>query len=230
MTAQNDFSIKNVASTKPIAAGVYTLPSADADGKIRVYFADKELLFTYEAAPEGYFAVKQNGDDNFSRAKIITFLGNYNKVAVICDDLQQAFDSLANEFVWVEAAGGIVKSGDDEVVMICRNSRWDLPKGHREEGESMEECAVREVAEETGVRASRVERELCSTVHCHNLFGKWEMKYTSWFEMSADEKTQPVPQREEGIVAAEWVARDMIAEKIKTSFPTIKNVFASFLK
>ena len=56
------------------------------------------------------------------------------------------------------------------------------------------------------------------------------MKYTSWFEMSADEKTQPVPQREEGIVAAEWVARDMIAEKIKTSFPTIKNVFASFLK
>lgn len=230
MTEHNDFMLKSNITTEPVTAGVYPLPTAGADGRIRVYFADKELLFTLEAAPEGYYAVSQYDDTNFSRAKIITFLGNYNKVAIICDDIQQAFDRLADEFIWVEAAGGVVKNSSDAVVMICRNNRWDLPKGHREEGESMVECAVREVAEETGVKVSSVERFLCATIHCYNLYGKWEMKYTSWYDMSTSENTTPVPQAEEGIVAAEWVARDMIEERIKRSYPTIKSVFAAFLK
>lgn len=230
MTEQNDFTIKNILVTRPSISGTYTLPSADVDGCIRIYFADKELLFTNEEAPESYYAVAQSDDNDFSRAKIITFLGKYNKVAIICDDVQCAFDKFADEFVWVESAGGIVKNPAGDVVMIRRNERWDLPKGHHEEGESMEECAAREVQEETGVEVSRVERFLCSTIHCYNIYGKWEMKYTTWYEMSADDSVQPVPQAEEGIIAAEWVAQEKIAEKIKTSYPTIKMVFDTFLK
>lgn len=230
MTEHNDFTMKSDFVTKHSSSGVYPLPTLDDEGCVRVYFADRELLFTCEEAPEGYYAVSQHDNSDFSRAKIITFLGNYNKVAIICDDIQQAFDHFAEEFVWVEAAGGVVRNDSDEVVMICRNGRWDLPKGHREEGETMAECAVREVAEETGVGVLSVERLLCATIHCYNLYGKWEMKYTAWYDMSADGNIQPVPQTEEGIVSAEWVARDMIEEKIKKSFPTIKTVFAAFLK
>lgn len=230
MTEHNDFTVKSDLIAEPVTAGIYPLPTVDSEGLIKIYFADKELLFTCEKAPEGYYAVLQNDDVNFSRAKIITFLGKYNKVAIICDYIQQAFDHFADEFVWVEAAGGVVRNGADEVVMICRNGRWDLPKGHREENESMAECAVREVAEETGVKASSVERLLCATIHCYSLYGKWEMKYTAWYEMVSTADMQPVPQIEEGIVSAEWVARDMISEKIKGSFPTIKTVFAAFLK
>lgn len=230
MTEQNDFAIKNFLVTNSSTSGTYTLPSPDADGSVRIYFADKELLFTREEAPESYYAVAQSDKDSFSRAKIITFLGKYNKVAIICDDVQCAFDQFADEFVWVESAGGIVKSPSGDVVMIRRNERWDLPKGHHEEGESMEECAAREVQEETGVVVSRVERLLCSTVHCYNLYGKWEMKHTTWYEMLAFECAQLVPQIEEGIIAAEWVARDHILEKIKKSYPTIKMVFDTFLK
>lgn len=230
MTEHNDFTVKSDLAIEPATSGVYPLPTLDAEGRVRVYFADKELLFTCEEAPEGYYALSQYDNSDFSRAKIITFLGNYNKVAIICDDIQQAFDHFAEEFVWVEAAGGVVRNDSDEVVMICRNGRWDLPKGHREEGESMAECAVREVAEETGVGVSSVGRLLCATIHCYNMYGKWEMKYTAWYDMSADGNISPVPQTEEGIVSAEWVARDMIEEKIKKSFPTIKMVFAAFLK
>ena len=86
----------------------------------------------------------------------------------------------------------MARNSADEVLLIRRNERWDIPKGHREEGESVEECAAREVEEETGVKIAGVERFLCSTVHCYNIYGKWEMKYTSWYAMRAEEGCQLV--------------------------------------
>jgi bis(5'-nucleosidyl)-tetraphosphatase len=50
-----------------------------------------------------------------------------------------------------DAAGGVVVNGD-HVLVLCRSSRSEirLPKGHIEEGESQQETALREVAEESG--------------------------------------------------------------------------------
>jgi 8-oxo-dGTP diphosphatase len=57
----------------------------------------------------------------------------------------------------VRAAGGVVgRSGrrEPEVLVIHRPKYddWTLPKGKTEPGESDEECAIREVEEETGLR------------------------------------------------------------------------------
>jgi 8-oxo-dGTP diphosphatase len=57
----------------------------------------------------------------------------------------------------VRAAGGVVVRGGPEaleVVIVHRPKYddWTLPKGKTEPGESDEECAVREVREETGLR------------------------------------------------------------------------------
>jgi 8-oxo-dGTP pyrophosphatase MutT (NUDIX family) len=53
------------------------------------------------------------------------------------------------------AGGVVVRGGVDggEVLLIAvAGGRWQLPKGRLEEGETPEQAAVREVAEETGVR------------------------------------------------------------------------------
>lgn len=229
MTEQNNRSVSVIETSSSAPMGVYPLPSADDDGRVRIYFADRELLLTPAEVPDGYYSVDGADNEAISRAKIITFIEKYNKVAVVCDDIQRVFDLIAEQFVWVEAAGGIVTNGA-EVVMIRRNERWDLPKGHREEGEDSSECAEREIAEETGVYGARVERWLRTTIHCYNLYGKWEMKQTMWYEMSFEGRCDLMPQGEEGIVEAKWVPYAEIGEHIKNSFPTIKSVFAAFGK
>jgi 8-oxo-dGTP diphosphatase len=62
----------------------------------------------------------------------------------------------------VRAAGGVVVrdlDGTAEVVLVHRPKYddWTLPKGKAEDGESDEECALREVEEETGLRCELVE-------------------------------------------------------------------------
>ena len=64
----------------------------------------------------------------------------------------------------VRAAGAVVVRGTSpvEVLLIHRPAYddWTLPKGKVEAGETDEVCAVREVEEETGLRITRLGREL----------------------------------------------------------------------
>jgi 8-oxo-dGTP diphosphatase len=67
---------------------------------------------------------------------------------------------MKNEF----SSGGIVYKEDQ--FLLVENSRmknpeekwWGFPKGHLEEGESTEQAAVREVEEETGIKAEIIQK------------------------------------------------------------------------
>jgi 8-oxo-dGTP diphosphatase len=60
----------------------------------------------------------------------------------------------------VNAAGGVVvRDGRVAIVHRPRYDDWSLPKGHLDPGETFEEAALREVAEEAGLRC-RLGREL----------------------------------------------------------------------
>ncbi|MCA9190942.1 MAG: NUDIX domain-containing protein [Planctomycetales bacterium] len=57
-------------------------------------------------------------------------------------------------------ASGIIlftRTSPPQFLLLKHADRWDLPKGHAEEGESSLETALRETEEETGVSASQIE-------------------------------------------------------------------------
>lgn len=83
--------------------------------------------------------------------------------------------------VQVRAAGGLVlRTGDDgiEVAVVHRPryDDWSLPKGKVDPGETDEECALREVREETGLRC-RLGRELPSTRYADRKGRSKEVRY-----------------------------------------------------
>lgn len=61
------------------------------------------------------------------------------------------------------SAGGIVLKSEDKrvLVLVTQHSKhkgWDFPKGHLEIGETSKIAALREVEEETGIKAEIIEK------------------------------------------------------------------------
>ena len=119
----------------------------------------------------------------------------------------------------------MVENERGETLMIYCYRHWDLPKGHIDEGETADVCAVREVAEETGVEGAKIVRFLCNTFHTYDVYGAWELKRTSWYHLAA-ESCEPKPQKEEDIMVAKWCSAAEVEENLRGSYPTIRNVFA----
>ena len=190
---------------------------------LNVYFEDKIITFTQES-PKGGGTVVPEGD-GIGIAKVLQNLENSKHLWIKAVDAHAAFAKFRAQFLPVTAAGGLVVDGAGKNLMILRNGRWDLPKGHLEPGESIEACALREVEEECGVGGLTVDGLLARTLHFYRMRGRWEMKETWWYAMHTDGCPEPRPQREEGIVRAEWIAPEEVAALLERSFETIREVF-----
>lgn len=137
---------------------------------------------------------------------------------------------------YVRAAGGIIHDDEGNMLLILRNNRWDLPKGKVEAGETLLQGALREVEEETGIRAGienvnnpnpKSLRSRCplKTYHIFNLYGGWHLKQTSWFDMHAEGvKPMGKPQQEEGITDIVWVTPEEWQHRLATSYGTLRTL------
>ncbi len=194
---------------------------------ISVYFVNRAVRFTdTPCSGSGCYAARDN--EPISLAKVIKIFETFNEIAVY-DSSGERFERFAADFKRVEAAGGLVVNPLGEMLMIHLNNHWDLPKGHIEAGETPEQCAVREIGEETGIVGAKIDRPLCNTMHAYNVYGVWELKRTHWFALSTDERREPRPQSEEGIASAAWCTASQAARNLQQSYPTIHDVFRNFL-
>jgi 8-oxo-dGTP diphosphatase len=96
----------------------------------------------------------------------------------------------ARRRVIVRAAGGLVLR-DSQLALVHRPryDDWTFPKGKANDGESDEDCALREVYEETGLRC-RLENDLGSTAY---LDSKARQKRVRWWLMHPETDDGFVP-------------------------------------
>jgi 8-oxo-dGTP diphosphatase len=114
----------------------------------------------------------------------------------------------------VRAAGGVIQrtgpNGSPEVLLVHRPryDDWSLPKGKALPGESDEDCALREIEEETGLRCE-LGPEVAVTEY-EDASGR--PKRVRYFAMTPREGDEAAPQNE--IDAVCWLPRDRALEKL----------------
>ncbi len=127
-----------------------------------------------------------------------------------------------------EAAGGLITNPEQEILLMFRRGKWDLPKGKLDPGETIEACALREVTEETGLKNIHIEKNLVTTFHTYRLRdGRAILKQTHWFKMNFTGAELTVPQIEEDILDIQWVRKINLEKYLKYSYPNIREVFVA---
>jgi 8-oxo-dGTP pyrophosphatase MutT (NUDIX family) len=139
-------------------------------------------------------------------------------------DLETLRKAFWKKFLLVKAAGGLVQNEKGQLLFMLRRNKWDLPKGKLDAGESLEQCAVREVEEETGLKDIRLGKPLLVTYHTYDESGKHFLKETHWYHMIAPGDQIITPQQEEQITEIKWGGEKEIKIFINNTFPSIIDV------
>ncbi|CAM1372446.1 NUDIX domain-containing protein [Tenacibaculum xiamenense] len=130
----------------------------------------------------------------------------------------------------IVAGGGLVLNENKEVLFIFRGEKWDLPKGRIEEGEEIEEAAIREVEEECGIENVVLRGFLLNTYHLFIQGGKKRLKETYWYLMYSEYKGELKPQVEEGITDVCFKNEKEIKVAFQNTYANIELVYNNYLK
>ena len=149
---------------------------------------------------------------------------DFHSGILFSENIEKLKKQFWKHFKVIMAAGGLVQNENGDVLMIYRRGKWDLPKGKLEKGEDLEICAIREVQEETGIAEMEIQQFLITTYHTYSEFGKHILKESYWYLINASQEQKLTPQTEEDISSIEWVRNNALKEKLKNTFPSIKDV------
>ncbi|MDV7187189.1 NUDIX domain-containing protein [Lutibacter sp. TH_r2] len=153
------------------------------------------------------------------------FNNELNGICLISSSITEDWERFKAIFKVQKAAGGKVFNKNKEILFIYRFKKWDLPKGKLEKGETIEQCAIREVEEECGVSELIIEKELPTTYHIFKRNGKTILKVTYWFLMKSTYIGKLQPQLEEGIEKVEFKNETAVNIALENTYKNIKLLF-----
>ena len=153
------------------------------------------------------------------------------EVEIYSDNVELTWMTYCMHYFEVVSAGGVVVNQRGNVLWILRNGHWDLPKGKVELGEKLEEAAVREVIEETGIDSIKITDDLITTYHTYEIDGVPHLKTTFWYAMEHSKgNTEGIPQEIEGITEVKWMELPVSEKVWSSSFGSIRMVVDSAIE
>lgn len=199
---------------------------------IKIYFNEKPLFLC--DAPDAAIDEYLHHDDTvfideLDNHTVKTMLHEMQQEKVhagvfVHSDFEALRKAFFKKFTHVYAGGGLVESASGHYLLIHRRGKWDLPKGKLDEGEAMDACAMREVEEETGLKYITLQELLLVTYHTYHEGTRFILKETHWYRMEVKGNDPLVPQLEEDITEARWVAKDEIPRYLPEAFPSVRDV------
>ncbi|MEN8248912.1 MAG: NUDIX domain-containing protein [Bacteroidota bacterium] len=142
---------------------------------------------------------------------------NYNKAKAM----------IKQHFKIIDAAGGVVKDHNGDVLLIYRLKKWDIPKGKLDKGETFRMTAKREVEEETGVKI-KLKNRITTTWHTYTIKDKPILKRNQWYEMQCLDSSELRPQKKEGIDKAAFMNKEESEIVLRKSYRSIRYVMRCY--
>ncbi len=199
----------------------------------KVFFDQKQIILL----EENYSSILNDSEKHLFHSEeklksvIFDFLHNSDKsiLYIFCEDVVGVMKSFINLYECRITAGGVVRDEKNRILLIFRKGKWDLPKGHMDEGETPLQTAVRETIEETGVENLVAGNRIGDTWHLYYLKGRLVLKRSVWYEMKADSATTLSPQLEEDITEAKWADPLDLPHLYKNTYLSIAELLTYYL-
>lgn len=131
------------------------------------------------------------------------------------------------------SAGGIIisKTPPSYSVLLLKDKsgNWTFPKGLIEKGEERTTAAIREIAEEVGIKKLKLLAPLAPIEYLYKWEGELIKKKVYYYIFTNGSYGKLTPQREEGILDVMWFPWDKAVEVIgykKTNLPLLEEAKA----
>jgi 8-oxo-dGTP pyrophosphatase MutT (NUDIX family) len=195
-----------------------------------IYLNERPLVIvaTHQAIPNKYKdAVLYTLPDQTTIESTLQALetGKLPAAIFINPDTEVMLETVKSYFTILVAAGGLITNQEEEILLMFRRGKWDLPKGKQDDGENLEACAIREVEEETGLHSITLENKITETLHFYTYKEKKILKHTYWYKMKFTGTELTIPQIEEDIVDIQWIKPENLSKYLKFSYQNITDVF-----
>ncbi len=188
---------------------------------IRVYLGDYKLTFYDEKIAGQYINEKKTVFNAKMTSEIVK--SNPSNLFISCKNLEEDFNLFIKEFIFIEAAGGLINNDKNQYLFIYRHDTWDLPKGKLNKNEAPDKAAIRECQEECGLKKIKLNEFLTNTYHIYFYKKDWALKKTYWYRMLSNE-TNLVPQLEESITEVSWKDKSEIPAMLSNTYTNIIDV------
>ena len=171
----------------------------------KIYIKDKPFIILNQALPLASNMVKVTGNETLDHFVQLHASADVGGSYCIAPNMAAAFKSFKIKAKVIKAGGGLVQNAEGQYLFIFRKNKWDLPKGKLDKGETLAQCAVREVEEECGISNLTLGLPMVTTFHVFDNKGRWCLKETHWYHMQYKGKKAPKPQIEEDITDIKWL-------------------------
>lgn len=193
----------------------------------KIFFKENEIILSNKLVKKSNIIkshiIVYNIDLLFNIKKfLIKFENKSYKIIIYCLNIDFLFKEFCKYFCVIHAAGGIVTDLKNNLILIHRFGKWDLPKGKVEICEKFKETALREVKEECGINELQIQRFFKTTYHIFYLNNIFYLKCSHWYLMKTNSNVNLTPQINEGISEVVWKSKKEIYKLLDNSYKSIK--------